>query len=60
MDSLRGLLGIERMDRVPNVQFRELCGVVKGVDERIDENVLCWCGHIERMGNNSIAKMVYV
>ena len=27
MDNLRGLLGIRRMDRVPNVWIRELRGV---------------------------------
>ena len=36
MDSLRGLLGIRRIDKVPNARIRELCGVTKGVDERID------------------------
>ena len=40
MDNLRGLLDIRRMDRVQNAQIRELCGVVKGVDKRIDEVVL--------------------
>ena len=25
MDNLKGLLGIRRMDRVPNAQIRELC-----------------------------------
>ena len=35
--NLRGLLGIRRMDRVPNVQIRELCGLRKRVDERIDD-----------------------
>ena len=37
MDNLRGLLGIRRMDRVPNAQISELCGAMKGVDERTDE-----------------------
>ena len=37
MDNLKGLLGIRRMDRVPNAQMRELCIVKKGLDERIDE-----------------------
>ena len=32
MDNLREFVGIRRMDRVP----RELCGVKKGVDEKID------------------------
>ena len=36
MDNLRGLLGIRRMDRIPNAPIRELCGVMKGLDERID------------------------
>ena len=40
MDSLRGLLGIRKMDRVPNAPIRELGGVTKRVDERIDEGVL--------------------
>ena len=35
MDNLRGLLGIRRMDRIPNTQIRELCGVRKGLDEGI-------------------------
>ena len=39
VENLRGLLGIRKMDRVPNAQIRELCGVKKGLDERIDEGV---------------------
>ena len=42
MDKLRDLLGIRRMDIVPNARIRELCGVTKEVDERIDEGVLRW------------------
>ena len=45
MDNLRGLLGIIRMDKVPNVRIRELCGVTKGVNEMIDETVLQWFGY---------------
>ena len=41
MDNLGGLLGIRRMDRVPNTRTRELCGVKKGLDERID-GVIRW------------------
>ena len=36
MDNLRGLLGIRRMDKVPNARIRHLCWVMKGVDEKID------------------------
>ena len=40
MDNLRGLLGIRRMDKVPNEKIRELCEVKKGVDEKIGKGVL--------------------
>ena len=56
MDNLRGLLGIRRMDRVPNARIRELCRVMKGIDKRIDKNVLRWFGHVERMEKDRIAK----
>ena len=36
LDNLKGLPGIRRMDKVPNAQIRELCGVANGVDERSD------------------------
>ena len=40
MDNLRVLLGIRRVDRVPNARINELCGMRKGPDERIDEGIL--------------------
>ena len=46
MDKFTGLLGIRRIDRVPNTRIRELGGVMKGVDERTDEGVLQWFLHI--------------
>ena len=57
MENLKGLLGIRRVDRIPNARIRELCGVRKGLDERIDESVLRWFGHMER---DRIAKRIYV
>ena len=38
MDNFKGLLGIRRMDRVPNARIRELCGVKKM--EFVRENAL--------------------
>ena len=55
-----GLLGIRRMDKVLNAWMRQLCGVMKGVDKKIDEGVLQWFSHVERMKNDRIAKRVYV
>ena len=60
MDNLRGLLGIRKTERVPNVLITELCGAPKRVDETIDKSVLRWFGHIERMGSDKIAKTVCV
>ena len=39
IDKIRSLLGIRRMDRVPNAWISELCRMPKGVDERIEEDV---------------------
>ena len=44
------------MFRIPNALIRELSGVKKG----LDEGVLWWFGHMERMENDRIAKRVYV
>ena len=40
--------------------MRELCGVTKGIDERIDKCVLFWFGHVERMEHDRFAKRIYV
>ena len=45
------------MDKVLNTWIREFCGVMKGVDEKIDERVLRLFGHME---NYRITKWVYV
>ena len=60
MKNLKGLLGIRRIDKVPNGQIRESCGVTKWVYVRIDENVLRWFGHVERMENDRISNRAYV
>ena len=49
MDNLRSSLGIRRMNRVLNPHIRELCRVKKGLDERINEGLLWWFGHVKRM-----------
>ena len=60
MGNLIGLLGIRRMDRVPNAWIREVCLVVKRVEERNYEGVLWWFGYLERMEKDRITKSVYV
>ena len=58
MDILRGLLGIRRIDWVPNARIRASCKVKKDLDERIDEGVLQWFGHVERMERDRVIKRV--
>ena len=48
------MLGITRI--VLNAQIREIHGMTK----RVDESVLQWFSHIERMGDDRIAKRVNV
>ena len=52
MENLRGLFSITRMDTVPNARIWEWCRVKKGLDERIDEGMLHWSSHVERMEND--------
>ena len=47
------------MKKVLNIKIREFCRVTKGVYERIDESVLQWFEHVERMENDRVAKSVY-
>ena len=48
-DNLRDLLGIRL----------KFSGVTKEADERVDESVTRWFGHIEKMKKDKIAKRVY-
>ena len=57
MDNLRDLLSIKRIDRVLNARVKELCGVTKRVDERIEEGLLGWFVFIDRIMD---CKRVYV
>ena len=40
MDNLRDLLGIRGMNKVSNARIKQLRGVTKGVNKKIDEGVL--------------------
>ena len=60
MDHLRGLLGIRGMNNALNARIRQLCGVTKGLDDKIDGVILQCFGHVERMKNERIAKRFYV
>ena len=58
MNCLRNICSLRRIDRVPNVEIR-CCGKNVGVSQRIDQGVLGWFGHVERMGDERMAKRVH-
>ena len=55
MNCLRNIYGLRRIDRVPNVEIRK-CGKKLSVSQRIDQGVLWWLGHVERMGDRGWLK----
>ena len=50
---------MKRIDKMRNERIRELCGVKKGVNERINESMLRWFGHVERMNDSRFFKLMY-
>ena len=48
-DKLRGLLGIRRMDRVPDAWIRIMFGLTKSIDEMTYICILQWFSHVVRM-----------
>ena len=59
MDNLRGVLSVRRIDKMRNERIRELCGVNKGVNERINESTLRWFGHVERMNDSRLVSRMH-
>src|SRR5678816_3407074 len=59
MDNLRGVLGVRRIDKIGNERIRELCGVKKWVNEKINESTLRWFGHVEKMEDSQLVKRMY-
>jgi hypothetical protein len=59
MDNLRSVLGVRRIDKMRNERIRELCGVERGMNERINESLLRWFGHMERMDESRLVKRMY-
>ena len=48
------------MEKFVNAQIWVLYGVMKGMDEKIDESVLQQFGYVERVENDRIAKRAYI
>ena len=56
---MRNMCGVTRRDRVHNEVVRRRVGVVKKLEERVDERVLSLYGHAERMNSERMTKRVY-
>ena len=57
MICLRNICAIRRGDSVVDPLIRGKCGA-EGLDERINEGMLQWFAHVERMQRDRIAKRV--
>lgn len=59
MSFLRSMCGKTRLDRVRNAWVMNECGVTEKLSEKYESSVLRWFGHLERMGDERIAKGVF-
>jgi len=60
MDYLRGVCNVTRMDRVRNTVIREECAVKMSVIDQVENGLLRWFGHMERMSNERLTRRIYV
>ena len=58
MKYLRSMCGKTRMDRIRNEDIKNTCGVRKDVSEKVCENMLRWFGHVERMDESRLTKVI--
>ena len=49
MKCLRSLVGMSRMDRVRNEEVHRRVGIGKELVSRVDQRVLRWFAHVQRM-----------
>ena len=59
MNCLRSICGVRRIDRVRNEEVRRVCGKERSVGMKIDQSVLRWFGHVERMNEERMVRRVY-
>ena len=59
MNCLRSLVGVSRMDRVRYKEVRRRAGIEKQFLSTLDQRVFSWFGHVERMDEYRMARMVW-
>ena len=58
MGCLRSMCRLTLRDRVRNEEVRRRAGVERKLSSRVDQSVLRWFGHMERMDDGRLAKRV--
>ena len=58
MKCFKSLVGVSRMDRVRNEEVRRRAGIDNELTSRVDQRVLRWFGHLERMDEYRMARRV--
>jgi hypothetical protein len=59
MRALRSMIGVKLSDRVRNEVIRKDYGVKEDVVTKIENNMLRWFGHVERMDERRLTKEIY-
>ncbi|WP_289480288.1 hypothetical protein, partial [Klebsiella pneumoniae] len=59
MDCLRSICGVRRIDRIRNEEVCRRCGKDASVGMKMDQSLLRWFGHVERMNEDRIPKRIY-
>ena len=59
MRCLRSMCGVTIMDRERNEHIRRRVGILHELAARVDESVLRWFGHMERMDDERLVKRVW-
>ena len=58
MKCMRSLVGVSQMDRIKNEEVRRRAGIGRELASRVDQRVLRWFGHVERMHESRLARRV--
>ena len=58
MKCLRSFVGVSRLDGVGNEEVRRRAVIESELASRVDQRVLRWFGHVERMDEYCVARRV--
>jgi len=58
MDATRRSSRMSRKERIRNVTIRQQIGLEETIIKEIEQNQLIWCGHVQRMAEGRLPKIV--